>query len=450
HVEQRVGSPAAVIRRLASEFCDADRAVCYGRMGTCTHAFGTTASWLIEVLNAITGNLDRAGGAMFPNPAVDVAALQPATQRGRWHSRTRGTPEFMGELPTSTLAEEINTPGEGQVRALVTLAGNPALSSPAGHRLAEALSDLEFMVSIDFYLNETTQYADVILPPVSPLEREHYDVVFQLFAVQNVPHWSPRAFEPKDNAPSDGEILLKLAQKVSSARSWRGKLLSLLHRAGLAIGAERLARTLLDLALRSGPHGNRFLPWRRGLTLAKLRRSPHGIDLGKMQPSLHERLPRDEVDLAPRELLADHERLLESLRGEQHSFTLIGRRETRTINSWSHNLPSFVKGPERCLLEIHPSDLETLELRDGAQVRVSSRVGSVEVPVRASSAMMPGVVCLPHGYGHGGQGVRLRVAAQHAGGSLNDLTDPAEIDPFSGNAVLNGIPVQLAAVAPVR
>lgn len=443
-VEDRVGIPAATIRRIAAEFCDAESAVCYGRMGTCTHAFGTTTSWLIEVLNVITGNLDRAGGAMFPNPAVDVAALQPRTQRGRWHSRARGIPEFMGELPTATLAEEINTPGAEQIRAVVTLAGNPALSSPAGHRLAEALADLEFMVSIDFYLNETTRHADVILPPVSPLEREHYDVGFQVFAVRNVPHWSPRVFEPPERAPADGEILLELARRLCAARSRGGKLLSLLYRAALGIGAERVARAVLDLALRSGPQGSRFLPWRRGVTLRKLRQAIHGIDFGPMRPGLPERLPADAIDLAPRELLEDRTRLLADLQSARPSFTLVGRRETRTINSWSHNLPSFVKGPERCFLEIHPDDAAALGLSDGAQVRVSSRVGSIQVPARSSDAMMPGVVSLPHGYGHGGEGIRLGVAAQHAGASLNDLTDAAEIDPFSGNAVLNGTPVRIA------
>jgi len=247
-VAERVGIAEETIREMARTFADAPSAVCYGRMGTSTVPFGTVTSWLIEALNVVTGNLDRPGGAMFPNPPVDVLALQPTTERGRWQSRTRGIPEFMGELPTATLAEEIETPGEGQVRALVTLAGNPVLSSPAGHRLSEALGKLDFMVSIDFYLNETTRHADLILPPVGPLERDHFDVAFQLLSVRNTTRWSPAVFEPPKGARNDADILLALASRLFRARGLSGRVKALGLRGLAALGGERASRIVLDLA----------------------------------------------------------------------------------------------------------------------------------------------------------------------------------------------------------
>jgi len=451
-VADRVGIPAQTIRSIAIAFSESPRAVCYGRMGPSVAPFGTSASWLIEVLNLISGNLDRPGGAMFPNPAVDVIRLQGPTRRGRWRSRTRGTPEFMGELPAATLAEEIEQPGPGQVRALVTLAGNPVLSSPAGHRLASALEKLEFMVSIDFYRNETTRHASLILPPVGPLERDHFDVVFQLFAVRNVPRWSPAVFRPPPDARSDAEILLELARRLRRARGISGRAIALFYGALLALGVDRALRLGLDLALRTGPHGSVLRPWRRGITLTKLRAAPHGIDLGPMQSCLPGRLPRKSkrIELAPRELVADLARLRESMEETPPELVLIGRREARSVNSWSHNLPSLVSGRDRCLLEIHPDDAAARGIEDGAPVRVKSRVGSVQVPAHVSDALMPGVVSLPHGYGHRGEGIALGVAAERAGASANDLTDPAEIDPLSGNAVLNGVPVSVEPADPSR
>ncbi len=448
-VSERVGIEAETIRTIARAFSESRSAVCYGRMGTNTVPFGTKASWLIEVLNIVSGNLDRAGGAMFPNPPVDVMRLQPGTERGRWRSRTRGTPEFMGELPTATLADEIETPGDERIRALVTLAGNPVLSSPAGHRLSDALGQLDFMVSIDFYLNETTRHARVILPPVGPLERDHFDVAFQLFSVRNVPRWSPAVFDPPPGTRSDAEILLALASRLFWGRggSGWGKFLAL--RALLALGGDRAARIALDLALRTGPHGSGMLPWREGVSLKKLRQSVHGIDLGPMKPCLPDRLPARadgaarRIDLAPREIVADMTRVRESLAESPPELVLIGRREMRTVNSWSHNLPSLVRGRMRCVLYIHPADADIRGVEPGDRVRVTSRVGAVEVAVEITDSVMPGVVVLPHGYGHRGDGIELKIAAEHAGASMNDLTDPAEIDPLSGNAVLNGVPVRV-------
>jgi anaerobic selenocysteine-containing dehydrogenase len=448
-VAPRTGIEAPAIRAIARAFSDAPSAVCYGRMGTSTVRFGTLTSWLIEVLNAITGNLDRPGGAMFPRPAVDVIALQPATRRGRWHSRTRGVPEFMGELPTASLSDEIETPGEGQIRGLVTLAGNPVLSSPAGHRLSAALAKLDFMVSIDFYLNETTRHANVILPPVDPLERNHYDLAFQLFTVRNVARWSPAVFDPPPEGRTDAQILLELARRLQSARGAPGRLRALAQRAVLGVGAERVARWMLDAMLRTGPYG-RLLPWRRnGLTLGRLLRSPHGVDLGPLAPALPERLPSRSrrIDLAPEDVIADIERLRRSLGETPAGLQLIGRREPRSVNSWCHNLPTLMRGRRGCFLWVHPSDADALGVADGAPVRLSSRVGSVEVTVQTTDTMMPGVVCLPHGHGHGQAGTRLKLAAEHAGVSMNDLTDPAEIDPLSGNAVLSGVPVAIEPLA---
>jgi anaerobic selenocysteine-containing dehydrogenase len=449
----RVGIDAHTIRAMALSFADAPSAVCYGRMGTNTVPFGTTTSWLIDVLNIVTGNLDRPGGAMFPQPAVDIVGLQPKTQRGRWASRTRATPEFMGELPAATLAEEIDTPGDGQIRALVSLAGNPVLSSPAGHRLSEALQQLEFMVSIDFYRNETTRHANVILPPVGPLQRDHFDVVFDLFAVRNTARWSPAVFEPDAGGKDDADILLSLAGRLFRGRGGSGRATALALRAGAALGGRRCARLALDLALRAGPYGSGLRFWQNGLRLKTLRRQRHGIDLGALRPCLPDRLPvradgtASRIDLAPEELVADLARLRESLKNPVAEMTMIGRRERRTVNSWSHNLPSLVRGRQRCVLHLHPDDARLRHVADGDRVRVTSRVGAVELPVELTDDVMPGVVCLPHGYGHHRDGMGLRVAEQHAGVSANDLTDPAEIDPLSGNAVLNGVPVDVEPCA---
>ncbi len=449
-VSGAVGIDSETIRGIARDFSDAPSAVCYGRMGTSTVAFGTTTNWLVEILNIVSGNFDRPGGAMFPRPPVDVMRLQPPTERGRWRSRISGTAEFMGELPAATLAQEIETPGDGQVRALVTLAGNPVLSSPAGHRLDHALGTLGFMVSIDFYLNETTRHANIILPPTGPLEHEHFDLAFQLFAVRDTPHWSPAVFDPPDGSKSDADVLIELAAGLYRRRGGAGHLAALALNALSAVGSARAARRVIDAALRAGPYGNGIRPWMAGLTLKRLRAAEHGIDLGPMQPCLPDRLPdraQRRIDLAPHELVGDMLRLRSSIGATAPQLVLIGRREARTVNSWSHNLPSLVTGPDRCVLHMHPADAESRAIGPSDWVRISSRVGAVEVPVRLTDNVAVGVVALPHGYGHRGEGIQLRVAAQHAGVSINDLTDPAAIDPLSGNAVLSGIPVSVERCA---
>ncbi len=449
-VETRVGIAAQTIRSLARAFCDAPSAVCYGRMGTSTVRFGTTTSWLIELLNIVTGNLDRAGGAMFPNPPVDMLRLAGDTQRGRWHSSSRGTPEFMGELPTATLAEEIEASATEGVRALLTVAGNPVLSAPGGSKLGEALSKLDFMVSVDFYRNETTQHANLILPPVGPLERDHFDLVFQLFSVRKVPRWSPAVFERTPESRSDAEIMLDIAARLRWGRGGAGRAIAVAEKMLVRLGAERCARLFLDLALRFGPDGAGLRFWKAGLTLPRLREAQHGIDLGPLEPCLPQRIPRKtkHIDLAPPELIEDLERLRASLNESVPVLLLVGRRQPRTLNSWSHNLPRLVTGPKRCILHMHPHDAAARGIADGASVSVTSRVGRIEVPVRLGEDIMPGVVSLPHGYGHTGEGLGLSVAVRHAGASLNDLTDPGEIDPLSGNAVLSGVPVSVEQSEP--
>ena len=439
------GIPAARVHALARQLAETERAVVYGRMGTSTQSFGAVCQWLILVLNAVTGHLDTPGGAMFTTPAVDVVAGVLGTSspgsHGRWSSRVRGIPEVGGELPVSVLAEEITTPGDGQVRALLTMAGNPVLSTPAGHQLSEALDQLDFMVSLDPYLNETTRHAHVVLPPASPLTRDHYDLVFHALAVRNTAKWSPAMVPRPATERHDWETMLALEARLQT-------------RTGPKVWAERTFRAklgprgVLDLALRMGPHGGTF--GLGGLSLGALQAAPHGVDLGPLEPRLPERLRTTDstVHLAPEALLSDLPRLRAALTPPptDRAFRLIGRRDLRSNNSWMHNSARLVKGRPRCTLWMHPTDADTLGLAEGAVAQVESRVGRVEVPVHRTADVMPGVVCLPHGWGHGRQGVRLRVASAHAGVSINDLTDPTQLDEGCGNAVLNGVPVDVSPV----
>jgi len=478
------GIEADTIRGIARELAAAPRAVVYGRTGTCTQAFGTLTSWLVDVLNILTGNLDREGGAMFPKAAAGArnTAGTPGKGRGvrigRWKSRVRGLPEFFGELPAACLAEEIEKPGQGQVKALLTLAGNPALSTPNGHRLQQALGMLEFMVSVDIYLNETTRHANVILPPPSALARSHYDLAFYQLSVHNVAHYSPPVFEREPGALDEWEIFLRLAGILGGqGASVDTRLLDDLSMATIIqrevttpdspvegrdtsellaalqprIGQDRM----LDFMLRSGPYGDGF-NGRDGLSLAVLEASPHGVDLGPLQPRIPEvlRTPSGQIELAPQPMVEDVVRLrgaLEEASFEKHDgqALLIGRRDLRSNNSWMHNLHVLTKGKERCTLHMHPDDAAHLALADGEIARVTSRVGSVEIPIEVTDAIMPGVVSIPHGWGHDVPGIQLRIAAEHAGVNTNILTDEVEVDPLSGNAVLNGVPVTVAKALPV-
>ncbi|MEZ4316173.1 MAG: molybdopterin oxidoreductase family protein [Myxococcota bacterium] len=436
-----VGLDADHIRSLARELAGAPRAAVHGRLGVCTQAFGGLAQWLVHVLNILTGNLDRVGGVLWTSPAVDLLARSGAGSFDRWRSRVRGLPEFGGELPVSALAEDILTPGEGRIRALVTSAGNPVLSTPNGTRLEQALPDLDFMVSIDPFLNETTCHADVILPPVSPLERDHYDLVFHALAVRNTARFSPAVFERAESHRHDWEIFAELTRRMQHG-SLRDRLT---RRALRTLGPRRQ----LDYALRTGPYGT-LSPLGDGLSLRKLEESPHGIDLGPLRPQLPDRLwKRDRIPLAPDLVLADLPRLRESVHGARsQGLVLIGRRHLRSNNSWMHNSERLVRGRDRCTLLVHPEDAARAGLSDGQVAHVQSAVGAVEVPVEVSDTVMPGVVSLPHGWGHGRRGTQQSVASAHPGVSVNDLTDPAAVDALTGNAVLNGVPVEISPVSP--
>jgi anaerobic selenocysteine-containing dehydrogenase len=472
--EVPTGIAAARIRELARELADR-RGVVYGRVGASVQRFGSLTHWAVNLLNVFTGALDRVGGAMFTRPAIDVLALPKGLgigpgAFGRWHSRVRGLPEFGGELPIASFAEDVvagrsgNHEGSGNrrtlapIRGLLTIAGNPALSAPDGPALTDALGRLEFMVCVDMYLNETTRHANLILPPTSPLERSHYDLVFHLLAVRNTAKWSPALFDPPPDSRHDWQILHGLWTRLDRLR---GKT-SLVSR-GLHQLLERLGPDgLIDLGLRTGPHGRlRSGSLRRsGLDLAGLAKQPHGVDLGPLEPCLPERLPAHQrrIELAPPQLLEDLGRLERSFplgaarprppTTAQPRFLLIGRRLLRSNNSWMHNLPKLVAGKPACTLRMHPDDAATLALRPGDQVEVRSRVGVVEVPLELSDEIMPGVVSLPHGFGHVHDDTRLEVARQHAGASINVLTDAAEIDELSGVAALSGVRVEVR-LAPV-
>ncbi len=448
-VAEATGIAAAEIRTLAREFAGAAAAACHGRVGTSTQGFGSLCQWLIQVLHVLTGNLDRPGGAMFTAPAFDlVSRTQGTSQAGHYdrrRTRVRGLPEFGGEFPVAALAEEMDTPGKGQVRALITSAGNPVLSTPNGTRLERALGGLEFMASIDFYINETTRHANIILPPTFALERDHYDLVFHLLAIRNTAKYSLPLFEPPPGTRHDWQILDDIATRLGVHDPKR--------RPG--IGERLRARWLtprrtLALGLRFGPRGAGWNPLSNGLCLSRLARLPHGIDLGPLESCLPARLGAGKrIQLAPGPFVADVERLARQLSGPRTgpSLQLIGRRDLRSNNSWMHNSHRLVKGPNRCTLLIHPTDALQLGVADGTLVRVRSRAGAIAVAAEVSDAVMPGVVSLPHGWGHDRPGTQQAIASAHAGASINDLTDELAIDTVSGNAAFSGVAVTVESTA---
>jgi anaerobic selenocysteine-containing dehydrogenase len=468
-VEGATGVAAARVREIARELASAPRAVCYGRIGTCTQEFGALSSWLVDVVNVLTGNLDREGGALFPRAAAGPFANRPRRDGripyARWRSRVRGLPEFAGELPVACLAEEIDSAGDARVRALVTVAGNPVLSSPNGARLARALASLDFLVSVDVYLNETTRFAHVILPTTTPLERTNYDLAFGPMSVRHVAKLSPRVLEPPADARDPWQILAEIAGRLAGADAAAVEELVLSRLLAATVGRpgtacpdltpeaarERLAGSpgperALDLMLRAGPYGDRFEPGSRGLSLEALRAAPHGLDFGPLEPRLPAMLATasGQIELAHPLAVGDVPRLRAALARPAPELVLIGRRHLRSNNSWMHNLGSLAKGPERCTLLVAPPDAERLGLRDGGRARVRSRVGELLAPVRISDEMMPGVVSLPHGFGHDAPDTKLEVARARAGVNSNLLTDELGIDALSGNAVLNGIAVEVA------
>jgi anaerobic selenocysteine-containing dehydrogenase len=441
-VAAAVGIEAGTIRHLARDLANAESGVCYGRMGVSVQEHGVLAQWAIQVLNILCGNLDRVGGALFTQPAVDLiagGAMGPG-HHDRYRSRVRGLPEFGGELPVAALAEEILTPGQGQIRAMVVSSGNPVLSTPNGAQLDRALSGLDFMVAFDFYVNETTRHANVILPPTCALERDHYDMVFLHFAVRNVAHYSPAVFAKPDGTMHDWQIYAELAKRYE-ARLPGAKRGSLGQRLTKRLKRNLRPDQLLALALRMGP---------RKLRLRDIKKHPHGLDLGPLQPTLPQRLRTADkrIKLIPEAIRAELARVKASLlrQPEPNELVLISRRELRSNNSWMHNFDRLVKGQERCTLLMHPQDAASRGIAEGALVRVQSRVGDVQAPVSLSDEMARGVVSLPHGWGHGRQGVRQRVAQVHAGVSINDLTDDQLVDAVSGNAALNSVRVTVSAL----
>ena len=474
------GIAATEIRRIARDLAAAPTAAVYARIGTTTQEFGTLASWLVDVINVLTGNLDRRGGAMFPHAAAAQSNANGAGGRGRgfemgrWSTRVRGMPEAFGELPVACLAEEILEPGEGQVRALVTVAGNPLVSTPNVGRLSEAFDSLDLLVSIDCYLNETSSRADVVLPALSPLERSHYDLAFYQLSIRNIANYSPPVLQPNSRIEPEWRTMLRLAGLFAGAGTAvdvdafddmvalevarRETVTEGSPAEGMeptevlaALGERRGPERILDLMLRCGPYGAGIAdrPGRgngTALSLGRLEEAPHGIDLGPLEPRLPEvlRTASGKIELCPPALVADLDRLAEALGRDRESMVLIGRRDLRSNNSWMHNLPHLVRGKDRCTMQVNPADAERLGLSETGVAAVTSRTGSVVVPVEVTDTIMEGVVSIPHGWGHDTEGARMSVAAENAGVNSNLLADETLVDALSGNAVLNGIPVAVA------
>ncbi|MFE3994042.1 molybdopterin-dependent oxidoreductase [Streptomyces goshikiensis] len=454
---------AAEIRVLARELAAAPTAAVYGRIGSCTTEYGTLASWLVDVLNILTGNLDRPGGALFPLSATDHAPRPAGPGKGfalgRWHSRVSGHPEAKSELPTAALAEEIETPGEGRIRALIAIAANPVLSAPDGRRLDDALAGLDFMVSVDPYLNETARHAHVVLPPPPPAQSAHFDFAFNAFAVRNQARYSPPAVPLEEGRMDECEIHARLILAVSGQHGVPPEAVD------DRVIADTLARAAADphsplsgedpglraraLSGRTGPERRLDMMLRLGpydLTLEDLRQNPHGIDLGPLRPRLSGVLKTrsGRIELLPEPIAAELPRLRAALAERPAALVLVGRRHLRSNNSWLHNIPALIGGSNRCTLQVHPEDAGRLGLADGGRARVTADGGSLEVPVEVTEAVRRGVVSLPHGWGHDRAGSRLSVASAEPGANVNQLLDGTRLDPLSGTAVLGGFPVELA------
>jgi anaerobic selenocysteine-containing dehydrogenase len=450
-VGPQTGIAPATMPRLAREFADSASAVAYTRVGVCNNRFGTLATWATDVLNLAAGRLGAVGGAMFPTPAINISALSPYLGDGfaRWRSRVRGLPETAGDLPASTLADEIEMPGAGQVRALIVYAGNPVLSVPNSRRLASALGQLEFMVAIDLYVNETTRHADVILPPSWTMTEDHVDVFTPNYAVRNVIRWCPPVVKRTPGERADWEILLAIAERLGGGASGIA-LVDRSIRLARRLGLRWTPSASIGLLLRLGPHGDRCLPFCRGLNLKRLARATHGLDLGPLEPGIARRiLYRDRrMRLAPPAIM----KALADLAGRDGpassgELLLIGRRDLRTNNSWTHNVPVLVAGQERCVLLVHPLDAARTGVRDGEIAILESRVHRGPVPVRVSEEMTPGVVSLPHGWGHADSASWQRIAGKRPGVSVNDWTDDGDVEAVVGQSILNGVPVRLFPAA---
>ncbi|MBK8590360.1 MAG: molybdopterin-dependent oxidoreductase [Sandaracinaceae bacterium] len=440
-VAARVGLPAATIHALADDLASARRAICYGRMGTCVQEHGTTTTILLDLVNALTGNLDREGGVRFATPAIDLVRISAlaGAQLKPGCSRVAKRPSFLGELPVAALLEELEAPGPGQIKALIVNAGNPVLSNPDGSRVGAALQELDLLVSIDLFVNETSCLAHYILPTPVALERAHYPMLFAGQGVRNFASFDgPVVPAPKDTREG-WDVLLELAERVLAARGLPQRA------AALAITGLRRARPerILDLLLRVGPQRH------RKLTLASLQAAGTTVDLGPLEARLGDilRYSHRSLDLFPALLASELGNLGAQLSEPVTPLVLISRRTLRSNNSWMHNAPRLMRGASRCTLEVHPTDAERCQVQDGAIATLRSDVGSVDVPVRVTDDIMPGVVCLPHGFGHGRAGTRLGVASAQPGASVNDVIDARRVDRLSGTSALSGQPVQLGPSA---
>ncbi len=417
------------IRAIAAELGSGQPAIVYGRMGVSVTRYGTLNHYLIQLLNISTGNVDREGGVMFPDPIIDPVERSGTGSYGRYHQRLSGRPEVLGELPAADLAPEITTEGEGQIGALLTLASNPVISAPGGRQLDEALEQLDLMVSIDMYITETTRHADYILPPCGPLEKDHYPLFFTPLAIRNYAAYSPALFEMPEGTKSDWEIMADLEGAIRVAK-------------GENEPPQKIEpRMVLDQILQSSPHN---------ISLAEIKAEPNGYDMGPLKPRLPARLKTEDslIHCAPDMPLKD----LAAFKADftvpaKDAYSLIGRRHIRSNNSWLHNSNRLLKGPNRCTVMIHPDDAAELGLSDGDMAEVFNHIGKIELPAEITEDIMPSVVSIPHGYGHGRKGVKLSVAAEKPGVSMNDLTDPSIVDDLSGNAVLNAVPVQIKKIA---
>ncbi len=427
-VTEITGITVDQIYELVEEFTNANTAVCYGRIGVSTQAFGGVCQWLINAINVLTGNCDAEGGAMFTLPAIDfVGHAKPKNRHDRWQSRVRKFPEFISELPVAVLAEEILTEGKGQIKMMFTSCGNPVLSTPNGGQLDQAFEKLDFYVAFDIYLNETTRHADLILPPATGLENSHYDMTFHNLAVRNTTKYSPRLFEKSDGAKYDWEIFQELSCLLSGGN--------------LADFTPEEPEEKLKMGMKFGTYG---------LDFEEIKNADHGVDLGAMRPQFPQRLVSENkrIDLSPDLLVKDLIRVkenMEKLTLINGEFLLIGRRHLRDNNSWMHNSKQLMKGRNRCTVQMNPDDAKVMQLIDKQIIKIESRVGKVEVPLEITNDMMPGVICLPHGYGHGKKGTQLNVANQFAGVSINDLTDDLVIDELTGNAAFSNVIVTVKA-----
>lgn len=433
------GMSANSIRQMARDLANTKRAALYGRMGISTQRFGSLCNWAIQVINILAGNLDHVGGTLLTHPAMGMVKPGEAAAGnfGRWYSRVSKLPEFNGEIPVTALAEEMLTEGEGQAKGLFIMAGNPVSSSPNGRQLDKALAGLDFMVAVDIYINETTRHADIILPPTGPLEHDHYDFAFHKLAVRNTTRFNEAVFEPGENTKHDWEIFNELSAAVAKLKEVPFKPLMAPHK-------------LVDFALQAGPYSEQA-GHELKLDLETLRKKPHGIDLGPLKPSLHGRLCTEDglISSLPDVIPAEVQRLAEDMQAlQKDSLLLIGRRHVRDCNSWMHNSTRLTKGKDRWQLYMNPGDLAAKGIEDGSTIAISSRVGRLEVEVKASDEMMPGVVSLPHGWGHNSrEGVKMGIANQQKGVNCNDLTDEEYYDRISGNSALNGVPVEVNAIS---